>query len=81
MSISAPIFACADDTYAMPMPQFKLGESVPLVTSPMRSPSEHGVVRPRRRTFLLHPERYQLFARPEFFCLQQRIATDEIWFG
>ena len=41
MSISAPIFACADDTYAMPMPQFKLGESVPLVTSPMRSPRVH----------------------------------------
>src|SRR5206468_11479115 len=37
MAISAPIFACAVETYAMPMPQFKLGESVPLVTSPMRS--------------------------------------------
>ena len=38
ISISVPIFACADETYAMPMPQFKLGESVPLVTSPIRSP-------------------------------------------
>src|SRR5438046_7199253 len=38
-------------------------------------------MRPRRRTFFLHPERNQFFARTKFFCLQQRIATDEIWFA
>src|SRR6266550_373514 len=43
--------------------------------------AKNGVVRPRWRTFLLHPERNQLFARAEFFCLQQRITTDEVWFG
>src|SRR5881394_3476467 len=38
-------------------------------------------MRPRRRTLFLHPERNQFFARTNFFCLQQRIATDEIWFA
>jgi len=37
MSIWAPIFARAVETYAIPTPQFKLGEIVPLVTSPIRS--------------------------------------------
>ena len=34
-----------------------------------------------RRTFLFHPEWDELFARTDFFCLQQNIAADEAWFG
>jgi len=42
MSICPLIFACEAETYAIPTPQFKLGERVPLVTSPIRSPLRSG---------------------------------------
>ena len=81
MSISVPIFACADDTYAMPMPQFKLGESVPLVTSPMRSPLR------KRRSAAAADGPFSFirkgtsFSRGPILLLHQDIATDEVWFG
>src|SRR5437870_12542827 len=40
---------------------------------------ENGVVRPRRRSFLLHSKRHELFAVADFFCLQQCVVPDEIW--
>src|SRR5207249_5370624 len=43
--------------------------------------AKHGVVRPRWRTFLGHPEWNQLFGRAGLLCLQQRVVPDEIRFG
>ena len=42
---------------------------------------ENGVVRSRRRPFLLHSKRHEFFARADFFCLQQGVAPDEIRFA
>src|SRR6266581_8812060 len=43
--------------------------------------AKHGVVRPRWRTFLRHPEWNQLFGRAGLLCLQQGVVPDEIRFG
>src|SRR5437870_13216527 len=41
---------------------------------------ENGVVRPRRRPFLLHSERHELLSRSALFCLQQGVVPDEVCF-
>src|ERR1044072_5821106 len=62
----------------MPTPQFKLGERPARDFANALGVFENRIMRTRRRTFVIHLERHQFFARPFFFGLQQNVAANEI---